>query len=59
MHQVVVVGAGILGASISRHLSLRGAHVSVLEAAPAPAAGATGKSWCVEGLGARRGVVHC
>lgn len=44
MH-VVVVGAGILGASISRHLALRGAQVTVLEAAAAPAAGATGKSW--------------
>lgn len=42
---VVVVGAGIIGASISRHLAGKGAKVTVLEAGPAAAAGATGKSW--------------
>lgn len=42
---VLVVGAGIIGSSISRQLASRGVKVTVLEAAPAPAAGATGKSW--------------
>jgi glycine/D-amino acid oxidase-like deaminating enzyme len=45
MH-VCVVGAGIIGASISRHLAQRGGvKVTVLEAAPAPTTGATGASW--------------
>lgn len=41
--QIVVAGAGILGASIAYHLAKRGAPVTVVEAAQ-PAAGATGKS---------------
>ena len=38
---VVVVGAGIIGASIAHHLALRGVSAAVLEQAPGPAAGAT------------------
>jgi len=41
---IVVVGAGIVGASIAYHLAVRGARVRVVEAA-APAAGASGKSF--------------
>ncbi len=40
----VVVGAGIVGASLAYHLAERGVRVAVLEAAPAPATGATAKS---------------
>jgi len=41
---VVVVGAGIIGASCAYHLASRGLSVTVLEANPAPAMGSTGKS---------------
>lgn len=39
---VLVIGAGIAGAAVTRALSQRGARVSILEAAPGPAAGASG-----------------
>lgn len=42
--QVVIVGGGILGASLAYHLSLRGAQVTLLEK-EAPAAGATSRSF--------------
>lgn len=41
---VVVIGGGIVGASIAYHLARRGAHVTVLEKSQA-AAGASGKSF--------------
>jgi glycine/D-amino acid oxidase-like deaminating enzyme len=40
----VVVGAGITGASIAHHLARRGVSVAVIEQAPGPGAGATGRS---------------
>ncbi|MCX4816649.1 FAD-binding oxidoreductase [Streptomyces sp. NBC_01239] len=40
----MVVGAGITGASIAHHLALRGIPVTVVEQAPEPGAGATGRS---------------
>ncbi len=42
--KVVIVGAGIVGASCAYHLAKGGAEVHVLERAAAPAAGATGRS---------------
>jgi glycine/D-amino acid oxidase-like deaminating enzyme len=42
---VVVVGAGIVGASAAYHLARAGAPVTLIERAPAPAAGATGQSF--------------
>ncbi|MFE3770091.1 NAD(P)/FAD-dependent oxidoreductase [Streptomyces sp. NPDC059122] len=41
---VVVVGAGITGASLAHHLARRGVSVVVVEQAPQPGAGATGSS---------------
>lgn len=42
--RIVIVGGGILGASLAHHLSRRGAHVTLLEK-EAPSAGATGRSF--------------
>ena len=42
--QVVIVGGGILGASLAYHLSRRGAQITLLEK-EAPAAGATSRSF--------------
>jgi glycine/D-amino acid oxidase-like deaminating enzyme len=42
---VVVVGAGVVGASVAYHLSRAGTPVTLIERAPAPAAGATGQSF--------------
>lgn len=42
---VVVVGAGIIGASIAVNLTRRGCSVTVLESSAHPAQGATAKSW--------------
>ena len=41
---VLIIGAGIIGASCAFHLSERGAKVTVLEMQQAPALGSTGKS---------------
>src|SRR5215469_15235320 len=41
---VVIVGAGIMGASCAFHLSKQGLTVAVLEAHASPAQGATGSS---------------
>ncbi|MEV5982129.1 FAD-dependent oxidoreductase [Streptomyces sp. NPDC052114] len=41
MSAVVVVGAGIVGASAAYHLACRGAPVTLLEQGPAPGSGAT------------------
>lgn len=42
---VVVVGAGVVGASVSYHLARRGVQVTLLDREPAPAAGVTGASF--------------
>ena len=42
---VVVVGAGIVGASVAYHLACTGVPVTLLEQSPAPAAGVTGNSF--------------
>ena len=41
---IVIVGAGVIGASIAYHLAQRGAQVIILEK-ERPASGATGKSF--------------
>jgi len=41
---IVIIGAGILGASVAYHLAKRGARVTIVDAEH-PAAGATGKSF--------------
>ncbi|MEV6543378.1 FAD-dependent oxidoreductase [Streptomyces sp. NPDC051665] len=41
----VVVGAGIVGASVAYHLARRGVPVTLLEQGPAPAGGVTGNSF--------------
>jgi glycine/D-amino acid oxidase-like deaminating enzyme len=42
---VVVVGAGVVGASVAYHLSRAGTPVTLIDRAPFPAAGATGRSF--------------
>ncbi|MGW6275324.1 NAD(P)/FAD-dependent oxidoreductase [Streptomyces sp. NPDC055060] len=52
MPAVVVVGAGIVGASVAYHLARRDVPVTLLEQGPAPAAGVTGDSFAwVRGSG--------
>ena len=46
---VIVIGAGIIGASCAFHLAERGAGVRMLEMQYAPAMGSTGKSAAGEG----------
>ena len=47
---VVVIGAGIVGACVADALTARGARVRVLEAGTSPAGGSTGRSFaCVRG----------
>ncbi|MFJ8827838.1 NAD(P)/FAD-dependent oxidoreductase [Streptomyces sp. NPDC102467] len=45
MSGVVVVGAGIVGSSVTYHLARQGVPVTLLEQGPAPAAGVTGDSF--------------
>ena len=45
MSPVVIVGAGIVGASVAYHLARRGVPVTLLERASAPATGVTGASF--------------
>ena len=45
MSAVVIVGAGIVGASVAYHLAQRGVPVTLLDQAPSPAAGVTGDSF--------------
>jgi glycine/D-amino acid oxidase-like deaminating enzyme len=45
MSTVVIVGAGVVGASVAYHLARRGVSVTVIEQAPAPATGVTGGSF--------------
>jgi glycine/D-amino acid oxidase-like deaminating enzyme len=45
MSAVVVIGAGIVGASVAYHLARKGVPVTLLEQAPAPATGVTGDSF--------------
>jgi glycine/D-amino acid oxidase-like deaminating enzyme len=44
MERIVIIGAGIIGASLAYHLARRGAAVTIVDAQH-PAAGATGKSF--------------
>ena len=41
---VLVVGAGVIGASVAWHLAARGARVQVVDAGDAPGAGSTGRA---------------
>ena len=43
--RVIVIGAGIIGASCAYHLAARGQDVTVLEKFDAPAEGSTGRSF--------------
>ncbi|WP_079071886.1 NAD(P)/FAD-dependent oxidoreductase [Streptomyces yokosukanensis] len=45
MSAVVVVGAGIVGASVGYHLARQGVPVTLLDQGPSPATGATGDSF--------------
>ncbi|MDK3019157.1 NAD(P)/FAD-dependent oxidoreductase [Pseudodonghicola flavimaris] len=51
--RVIVVGAGIVGASVAWHLAQAGAAVEVLEAGASPAAGVTARAFGWVGLGAQ------
>jgi len=53
LRRIVVVGGGIVGASVAYHLAKRGAAVTVLEKS-APAAGATANSFAWINAGAKR-----
>ncbi|MFE0173217.1 NAD(P)/FAD-dependent oxidoreductase [Streptomyces sp. NPDC059002] len=53
MSAVVVVGAGIVGASVAYHLASRGVEVTLLEQGPAPATGVTGGSFAWVGEAGR------
>lgn len=44
MSDVVVIGAGVIGASVAFHLSQRGARVTVIDRAPAAGQGSTGRA---------------
>jgi glycine/D-amino acid oxidase-like deaminating enzyme len=49
---VVVIGAGIVGASVAYHLARRGAPVTLIDRGTAPATGVTGGSFAwIEGCG--------
>ncbi|MFI0240359.1 NAD(P)/FAD-dependent oxidoreductase [Streptomyces sp. NPDC016845] len=55
MSAVVVVGAGIVGASVAYHLARRGVPVTLIERGPAPAADVTGDSFAwISGAGGDR-----
>jgi tRNA 5-methylaminomethyl-2-thiouridine biosynthesis bifunctional protein len=43
--RIAVIGAGLAGSAIARESALRGCEVVVLDAHPAPAAGASGNPW--------------
>ena len=45
MPHVAVIGAGIIGSSIAATLAQKGCKVTIIEAAPRPAEGATAKTW--------------
>ncbi|MFJ4716269.1 NAD(P)/FAD-dependent oxidoreductase [Streptomyces sp. NPDC088785] len=48
MNRVVVIGAGVLGASVTYHLARAGAHVVLVEQAPGPAAGTSGATFAAD-----------
>ncbi|WP_353946517.1 FAD-binding oxidoreductase [Streptomyces sp. HUAS MG91] len=48
MYRVVVVGAGVLGASVTYHLARAGAQVIVVEQAPGPATGTSGATFAAD-----------